>query len=58
MKEGASRTHHVKMLGSVNRPKKHAGMTIDNDSVSTVDMDDGGHAVLSLPVCIQEQIFS
>ena len=58
MKEGASQTHHVKMQRSVNRPKKHAGMTIDNDSVSTVDMDDGGHAVLSLPVCIQEQIFS
>ena len=50
--------YHVEMLRSVNRPKKHADMTIDNDSVSTVDMDDGWHAVLSLPVCIQEQIFS
>ena len=45
------------LLGGVHCAKQHAGVPVQDQAVRAVDMHDGRHAVHTLSVCIQEQIF-
>ena len=44
------------LLGGVHCAKQHAGVPVQDQSVSAVDVHDGWHPVHTLSVCIQEQV--